>query len=98
MKKIIIEVSEKVINRYRYEVSLDEDIDIDIDDDTVDELGDRIEDEFRGICEAEDTPYIISDYLIDVLGLEENSFNIDVCVSEAEDVETEIDDLFVVGN
>ena len=40
MKKIIIEVSEKVINRYRYEVSLEEDIDI--DDDTVDELGDKI--------------------------------------------------------
>lgn len=95
MKKIIIDVREKVINGYRYEVSLEEDVDI--DDDIVDELGDKIEDEFRGICEAEDTPYIISDYLIDVLGLEENSFNIDVCVSEAEDVETEIDYMDTVG-
>lgn len=96
MKKIIIDVKEKVINVYRYEVSLEEDVDI--DDDIVDELGDKIEDEFRGICEAEDTPYIISDYLIDVLGLEENSFNIDDCVSEAEDVETEIDYMDTVGN
>lgn len=95
MKKIIIEVSEKVINRYRYEVNLEEDIDI--DDDTVDELGDRIEDEFRGICEAEDTPSIISDYLIDFLDVDKSSFDIDVCVSEAEDVETEIDYMDTVG-
>ena len=92
MKKIIIGVTETVSNRYTFEVTAK-----DFDEDMLDTLGDMIEAEYRNTCMAEDTDYTIQEFMMDKLGLEAEDFNIDSCVDEAYDVETEIDDLFVVG-
>lgn len=93
MKKTVLTVSETVTNIYNFEINSE-----DYNEDLIDKLGNMLEDEYRNFASAQDSGFIISAFMEDVLGMVEGEFSISCCVDEGNYVETEIDDLFVVGN
>lgn len=93
MKKTVLTVRETVTNIYNIEVTSE-----DYNEDMIDTLGDMLEDEFRNFAGAQDSGFIIADFMENVLGMVEGEFSMSCCVDEGNYVETEIDDLFVVGN
>lgn len=93
MKKTVLTVRETVTNIYNFEINSE-----DYNEDLIDTLGDMLEDEYRNFAEAQDSGFIINNFMEDVLGMAEGEFSISCCVDEGNYVETEIDDLFVVGN
>lgn len=93
MKKTVLTVRETVTNIYSIEVTSE-----DYNEDMIDALGDMLENAYRNHTEAQDSGFIIKDFMENVLGMVEGEFSMSCCVDEGNYVETEIDDLFVVGN
>lgn len=93
MKKTVLTVRETVTNTYNIEVTSE-----DYNEDMIDTLGDMLEDAYRNHTEAQDSGYVIRDFMENVLGMVEGEFSMTYCADEGNYVETEIDDLFVVGN
>lgn len=92
MKKTILTVRETVTNIYNFEINSE-----DYNEDLIDKLGDMLEGEYRNLAGAQDSGFIISAFM-ESIGMQESDYQMSCCVDEGNYVETEIDDLFVVGN
>ena len=94
MKKIIIEVSEKVENMYTFEITLLKDFGEDLLNGLYDELEEKAKDGY----ESTDLKYVIEDYLEEELELSKDDYRISTHIDEACYVENELEGLYTVGN
>ena len=87
--EISIEASEQVRNDYTFNVKLNKEL----SEETLEDMWEYLECETHGIEAAEDVYFLIKNFLIHELGLEEEDFEIEETIAEASYVDVELENL-----
>lgn len=90
MKKIVVQVREKVENFYTFEVTLK-----DFDEDLLDGLYDELEEKAKDGYEGTDLKYAIEDYVEEELEIGKEEYRISTHIDEACYVENELENLYM---